>query len=185
MPPNDLGGVAGNRKLGQMADNADVQASEQTKPRGVLSLVMWLLVAVVSIGSGAATPLFVKPLLDDSAASKRSEVVDSAKPPTFIEFGEVVVNLNESNLNRYLRVKISLLADSSHQSEINKLIEQNAAILRSWLLSYLADKGMNDIRGAPGQNRLRREILNHFNSVLYPNGNQRIRNILFEEFNIQ
>ena len=44
---------------------------------------------------------------------------------------------------------------------------------------------MDDVRGAAGQNRLRREIQNEFNANLYPDGDDRILDILFEEFSIQ
>jgi flagellar basal body-associated protein FliL len=44
---------------------------------------------------------------------------------------------------------------------------------------------MEDLRGAAGQNRLRREIQDHFNTVLFEDGYDRIREVLFEEFNVQ
>jgi len=112
-------------------------------------------------------------------------LVANDEPPVFIEFEEVVVNLNEPRLNRYLRLKLSLMVDQSQKAVVEKKVEKNQTNLKSWLLSFLADKTTDDIRGGTGQNRLRSEIKNHFNSVLFPNGHQYIRSILFEEFNIQ
>ncbi len=173
--------------MGQMAENAEVQAGQEEgkhASRG-MSIATWVFVAVISIGGGFATPFLINGFSNQTSAEKNSPDVADDEPPTFIEFGEVVVNLNESRLNRYLRLNISLLVDESQKAEIESLIEQKKTILKSWLLSYLADKGMEDIRGATGQNRLRREIQNHFNSVLFADGYQRIRNVLFLEFNIQ
>ena len=105
--------------------------------------------------------------------------------PAFVPFGETVVNLDEGRLNRYLRVSITMQVDQDQADEITKDVEKHRAILKSWLLSYLSDKGMDEIRGAAGQNRLRREIQDHFNSVLSSDTPDRVHDILFEEFNIQ
>ena len=80
---------------------------------------------------------------------------------------------------------ISFLVDQELREEVTKLLDENKPILKSWLLSHLADKEMEDIRGATGQNQLRREIREHFNSLLYPGGENKINTILFREFNIQ
>ena len=168
-----------------MAEQVDeVQNEESTKRKG-LSPVIWGLVALLAIGCGFATPLLINQLSPAAAEADQPAPPDPNEVPAFIEFDEVVVNLNENRLNRYLRLKFSLLVDESKKADITKAVESNRSILKSWLISYLADKGMDDIRGATGQNRLRREIQNHFNSVLFPDGVHRVRNILFEEFNIQ
>jgi flagellar basal body-associated protein FliL len=44
---------------------------------------------------------------------------------------------------------------------------------------------MEDIRGAAGQNRLRREIHDQFNLVMFPDTEGEIKDVLFEEFNVQ
>ena len=168
-----------------MTDNAETQATDDAA-RGKGSLVLWLMIAVVAIGGGFATPFLVDHF--QAGANESTETTPSSQPdepPSLVEFGEVVVNLNESRLNRYLRLNISLLVDQSDNDAVTKSVEDNQPILKSWLLSYLADKGMDDIRGATGQNRLRREIQNHFNSVMFPGSPPKIRNVLFQEFNIQ
>ncbi|MGI9519875.1 MAG: flagellar basal body-associated FliL family protein [Pirellulaceae bacterium] len=169
-----------------MTDNAETQATEEKSGGGIISLVLWVFVAVAAIGGGFATPYLVDSFqspadTSESTASSR----DNAEPPALVEFGEVVVNLNESRLNRYLRLNISLLVNQSEQLAVQKSVEENQPILKSWLLSYLADKRMDDIRGATGQNRLRREIQSQFNSVMFPGDEPRINNVLFQDFNIQ
>lgn len=169
-----------------MAENVESQEQEQPEQaKGGNSLVIWILLAVVSIGGGFAAPIVVSSLNASQSGDASDTEDDSSEPPALIEFGEVTVNLNESKLNRYLRLKISLLVSQAKKSEIEGLLEKNQAILKSWLLGYLADKAMEDIRGATGQNRLRREIQAHFNSVLFPNKSPLIRDVLFQEFNIQ
>ena len=167
-----------------MANEAPPEEAEEKKSGKLVPLLMWVVVALGSIGGGFATPYLVEKL--DSGEEKESaEVEDPGLPAALIEFGEVTVNLNEARLNRYLRVNISLLIDKSATDELTLLLEENTVVLKSWLLSFLSEQGMADIRGATGQNRLRREILEHFNSVLFTNGPPRIRNVLFQEFNVQ
>ena len=164
-----------------MTTNED-NLTEESKPRSVVSLALWALVAIAAVGAGFATPYVTDKL---QATPSESESQSSVEPPALIEFGEVTVNLNESRLNRYLRLEISFLVDQKLKEEVTKLLDENKPILKSWLLSHLADKAMEDIRGAAGQNQLRREIRQHFNSFLFPGRETKINTVLFREFNIQ
>jgi flagellar basal body-associated protein FliL len=142
------------------------------------------LLIAISVGGGVATPWVVDQVragADDSEAL--ASLTDDT--PALVEFGEVTVNLNESRLNRYLRLKILLLVGDSSKTEVTRSMAEHQAVLKSWLLGYLADKSMEDIRGRTGQNRLKREIQMQFNSVMFPGGAPLIRNILFAEFNVQ
>ena len=62
---------------------------------------------------------------------------------------------------------------------------QKKAIMKHWLISHLSDKSLKDVSGAAGVNRLRREVLEHFNDLMYPDGSEKIKDILFEEFVVQ
>jgi flagellar basal body-associated protein FliL len=73
----------------------------------------------------------------------------------------------------------------SVEEDFKKRVEAKRILLRNWLLSKISDLDLEDIRGAAGQNRLRREIRDHFNSVLCPDGYDQIYDVLFEEFNVQ
>jgi len=109
----------------------------------------------------------------------------------FLPFGEpgkdqsVVVNLDEGRMSRYLRIAISLQIPKSQEEKFKKQIETKKIVLRNWLLSKISDLDLDDIRGAAGQNRLRREIREQFNAVLCPDGYDQIYDVLFEEFNVQ
>ena len=167
----------------QTENSADVK---QSSGGGIVAMLMWAAVIFVAVGAGFATPILIDRFSENSDSdSPAQEATAPEAPPALIEFGEVVVNLNETRLNRYLRLNISLLVDQEHEQLVTESLEKNKPLLKSWMLSYVADKGMDDIRGATGQNQLRREIQNHFNSVMFPDGIQRVKNVLFQEFNIQ
>ena len=82
-------------------------------------------------------------------------------------------------------MKLTLQVEQRHEESIRKLIETHGAILKNWLIGHLSDKDTAEIRGAAGLNMLRREIQDQFNIVLCPDGHDRVRDVLFEEFNIQ
>ena len=103
----------------------------------------------------------------------------------FVNFGDIVVNLDEGKLNRYLRLKIMLQVRTKDEAQVTSAIETQRVVLKNWLLSFLSDKELADIRGAAGQGMLRREIQEYFNTTLFPDGKDRIYDVLFDEFNIQ
>ena len=163
---------------------AETEAQEAETKQGFLKgLIVTIVVGVVSGGIGFSVPVLFPALIGHESNASEPVTLE----PKFIPFGEVIVNLNEGRMNRYLRLHITLQIDGDKQKEkeLTDALAVNKSILHNWLLGYLADMQMDDIRGAAGQNRLRREIHDHFNWVLYPDGNGEIADVLFEEFNVQ
>lgn len=136
-----------------------------------------------SAGSGKAS----------AKKSKKSNMFSLPKEEetVFLPFADpdkdqgIVVNLDEGRMSRYLRVAITLQIPKSVEEDFKKRVDAKRILLRNWLLSKISDLDLEDIRGAAGQNRLRREIRDHFNSVLCPDGYDQIYDVLFEEFNVQ
>ena len=116
------------------------------------------------------------------AAPKVIVPPDTAK---FVEFGRIVVNLNEPLLTKFLSLDISVQTQERFREDVTMSIEANKKILNTWLTSHLADKTIEDIRGKVGVNRLRREIQDNFNRLLFKDGRERVQDILFEEYHVQ
>ncbi|MBL8816045.1 MAG: flagellar basal body-associated FliL family protein [Planctomyces sp.] len=176
-----------------MSDPPKTEEGEKGKKKkgGVLP---WIIVGVVSAGAGGAVP-FLLPAhaepVEDVKVEKPVFELPEEEETVFLPFSDpekdpsIVINLNEGRLTRYLRISFSLQIPKSQELEFPKLLEAKKAQLRNWLLSEISDKDIEEIRGAAGQNRIRREIREHFNSVLFPDGNDQIYDVLFEEFNVQ
>ena len=153
----------------------------------------WIVTAVLAGGLGVAVPYILPASFQPGGghAADSSHIAETPPSPaaepkmTTIDFGEVIVNLDEGRLNRYLDVEITLEVSEKEHDEINTNITTSKAVLTNWLLSYLSDQDMEDVRGAIGQNRLRREIRDQFNTVLFPDGYDRIENVYFTKFAIQ
>ena len=109
----------------------------------------------------------------------------SVDGPSFVPFGRTVVNLNDPTLTRFLSLEVTMQANGDDEEAVKSALAARKPILQTWLTSHLADKTLDDIRGKVGVNRLRREIQDNFNALLFTDGRERIQDILFEEFHVQ
>lgn len=152
-------------------------------PKSKSGIIACLVSSLVGGGVGFATPKFL-PHAPETVVAAPVETPEM-REPVYLSFGEVIVNLDEGRLNRYLRMKLTLQVERRHEESTRKLMETQTAILKNWLIGHLSDKDTAEIRGAAGLSMLRREIQDQFNLVLCPDGHDRVRDVLFEEFNIQ
>ncbi len=163
--------------------------AEQVAPpkKGMKGMLVIVGVGVAAAAAGFALPRFLPGSLAGMGKAN-AEHEEKAQPGLklgFVPFDQVVVNVNEQRLSRFLRIKLIVVVDAADEKPIGELVVKNKAILKNWLISHLSDKGMQDVTGAVGINRARREIQDQFNYLLFPDGSEKIRDILFEEFNVQ
>jgi len=168
-----------------MADENPENETEEAPKKG--GLLPWIAIGLGCAVAGAAVPFLmsgekkeVEPAIPES-----SYIPAPHEETIFVPMEKVVVNLDEGRLTRYLSIAVTLEVAKSKEEEVNKRLELRKAALKNWLFNTIADKNLDDIRGAAGQNRLRREIRDHFNSVLFPEGFDQIYDVLFDEFNVQ
>jgi flagellar FliL protein len=160
------------------------------KKGGFKKLIVFGVVGLVVTGAGAAVPLLL-PAKEASPASGKGHGGDGEghrtgqEKPAFVPFGDVVVNLAEERLTRYLRVKLVLVVDRTEEKEMTEEVAKNKAILKNWLIGYLSDKSLKEVNGAANVNRLRREIQEQFNSLMGVGRLDRVHDVLFEEFVVQ
>ncbi len=160
-----------------MSEPAAADASAPKKSKKLIFIV----VGLVCVAGGAAVPL----LLNGAAFGKGKSEKKVEKKTAIVPFGEVVVNLTEDRMNRYLRLKLAVLADADAEKEVtDKLTKQKAAV-KSRLIGYLAGKTLKDVSGTVGVNRLQRETLEKIDDVIYPDGDSKVRDVLFEEYVVQ
>jgi flagellar basal body-associated protein FliL len=161
--------------------NSGPAPAAPVRSRGRLKkLIPLIVVGICSLGAGILVPRYLV-----GAHKSASESPKAAAKQAFMPFGEVVVNLSEERLTRYLRVKLVLLIDGNHEQEVTEKITKSKAILKSWLIGYLRDKSLKEVSGTAGVNRLRREIHEEFNVLLGGSESDVIQDVLFEEFVIQ
>lgn len=149
-----------------------------TKPKGKKKL---LIIAVVAILAGATAPLYLGSLLGKG----KPETKKTPKKLVSVPFGDATVNLSDERLNRYLRVKINLLVTAEKEKEVIDHVTKNKAVMKSWLIGYLAGKTVKDVAGTAGVKRIQREIMERFEEILYPEGESHLHEVLFEDYVIQ
>lgn len=169
-------------------DDADQESTDETAAKKGPGAVVWLLLLLVAGAGGFAIPF----LMPESAPAEAVKEPDpgafemlNAEDTIALPFGEITVNLDEGRMNRYLRLKLAVLVPKEEELIVTEAIEAKNAVLKNWLLSHLADKTMDEIRGKAGLNMLRREIRRQFNDTLFTDRRDRVYDVLFEEFNVQ
>lgn len=158
-------------------------AAPAKKKGGKLILVV---VCLLFIGAGAAFPMVVDvPALMGKGKHGEKEKKPADTKTAIVPFGEVVVNLSEERNARYLKIKIAVTVEADAEKEMTDLLKKYQPALKSKVIGHLAGKSLKDVSGSVGFNRTQRELLEKFEDVLFPDGNSRIRAVLFEEYVIQ
>ncbi|MDR1922296.1 MAG: flagellar basal body-associated FliL family protein [Candidatus Adiutrix sp.] len=104
---------------------------------------------------------------------------EEALGPQNIEFKPFVVNLNDGSGRRFLKMTMSLEAETPElANEINTKMPQ----FRDTILLLLSSLSYDDIATLDGKMRLRNQMLNRINIQLTSG---KIRNIYFSEFVVQ
>ena len=104
-----------------------------------------------------------------------------AKPATFVDLPEVLVNLSNAGTDRtqYLKVKIVLeLPDAKLVGEIQPLMPR----VMDAFQTYLRELRPTDLDGSAGLYRLKEELTRRVNAAVAPN---RITAVLFKEIVVQ
>jgi flagellar protein FliL len=159
------------------AEEPDAEADGAAKPKKKLPLKMIVMAAagVVVLGGGLGAYLF----LGRSGNETPKEAV--AKPATFVDLPDVLVNLSTTGSDRtqYLKVKIVLeLPDAGLVSQIQPLMPR----VMDAFQTYLRELRPTDLDGSAGLYRLKEELTRRVNVVVAPN---HVTAVLFKEIVVQ
>ena len=101
-----------------------------------------------------------------------------------IPFGNenIVVNLRHASGGRFIRVKLLLVVDATEEKTITELVAKQKPFMKTWLIGYLADQSVEEVLRTTGINRIRREIRDQFNALLFPDGSEKVLDVLFDDF---
>ena len=169
------------------ADENNAEESAKSTSGSMIKIVIWLVVAIISIGGGFAAPIVIAQLNDPAAETEPADVYvpDPEEESEYIDFQEVIVNLSEQQFSRYLKLNFSLEVPKSQKLEIEKKIEARKAVLLDRINAHFAEVKTEDLKGKFGQNRIRRTMHGYFNEILFDDGIERITDILFRGLHVQ
>ena len=154
------------------ADEADGAA----KPKGKLKLIIAAVGVLVILGGGAGWFFFLRHHGEQAHAE-----APPAKPPTFVEVPELMVNLagNPGERVQYLKVKLTLEVKEEKQAEA---IKPNLPRVTDIFQTYLRELRASDLNGSAGLFRLREELTRRVNAAVMPN---QVSAVLFKEIVVQ
>jgi flagellar FliL protein len=164
------------------ADEAEAEegedAAEVAKPKRKFSLKLIIIIgAAVALIGGGGTAGYL--MLGGHTEAKPATVV--AKPPTFFDLPEVLVNLTAPGGERtqYLKMKIVLeLPDGTMQPQIQTTLPR----VMDTFQTYLRELRPSDLDGSAGLYRLKEELTRRVNVAIAPS---RINAVLFKEIVVQ
>jgi flagellar basal body-associated protein FliL len=168
-----------------MSAPAAPAADAAVAPKKKGGKMMILIVGVVFAAAGAAKPMFVNVPAMFAGKPKGEKGKHPEGKGAIVPFGDVVVNLVDPRMQRYLRVKIAVLVDGEAEEEVTELVAKHKAAVKSKLIGHISSKEIKDVSGTVGIHRLQRELLERFEDVLFPEGHSQLREVLFEEYVIQ
>lgn len=157
-------------------EEGEQAVAKKTKLPPKKMMIIIAAVGLVVLGGGAAGAYL---LFGHSGSDKPKEV--AAKPATFVDLPDVLVNLSTSGAERtqYLKVKVVLeLPDAALVQQLQPLMPR----VMDAFQTYLRELRPTDLDGSAGLYRLKEELTRRVNAVVAPN---RITAVLFKEIVVQ
>lgn len=155
-------------------DDAPAAAPKKKLP---LKLIIIAAAGLLVLGGGgtAGYMFFFKGTDHDKAAMAK------AKPATFVDMPDVLVNLANSGTDRtqYLKIKIVLELPDAHLVDVIKPLMPR---VMDAFQTYLRELRPTDLDGSAGLYRLKEELTRRVNAAVAPN---HITAVLFKEIVVQ
>jgi flagellar basal body-associated protein FliL len=132
----------------------------------------------------------VKPAEQDNSKAFEellaNQNANGAAPWIYDAMEPVLANLDEPGVTRYVRVTVSLeISPEMDQEKGKAFLDQRMMLLRDWLTTYFAGLSLEDVRGSRNLNRIKRDVQDQFNELLFPGTKPFVRQVLFREFAVQ
>ncbi len=164
--------MADTEKTEAGADEADGAA----KPKGKLKLIIAAVGVLVILGGGASWFFLFR-----HKGEQAHVEAPPAKPPSFVEVPDLLVNLagNPGERVQYLKVKVTLEVKEEKQAEA---IKPNLPRVTDIFQTYLRELRASDLNGSAGLFRIKEELTRRVNAALSPN---EVNAVLFKEIVVQ
>ena len=161
---------------GEQAEGA-AEGEVASAPKGKLKLIIMIVGLLAVLGGGAATYfLFFRHGGEEAHAE-----APPAKPPSFVEVPDMMVNLVGAPGERVQYLKVKLVLEVKEEKQV-EAIKPSMPRVTDIFQSYLRELRPTDLNGSAGLFRLKEELTKRVNVALAPN---QINAVLFKEVVIQ
>ena len=176
------------------SDAAMTESSPPANP--VKSLLTFGIMLLVTVGLGAVGGHFVGELTasQPSEANAMEPSVPQASPDqagaphtqfASIDLERITVNANEPRLQRFIHATIAVTVRKEAFDHVSGVLTERRDEIKDWLITYLSGCSLEEVRGPRNLNRIRREMQDSLNDMLWPNRDPLIESVLLREFQVQ
>lgn len=161
------------------------EKNKKEKKGGVPIIVVILLLVIIILGGafGAYMLLFNKSSSKTANNTANTVTVDSTDQAT-LSLDETIINLADTDTQRYVKVKVSFGYDSTNSkltAEVTSTDADKKPIFADSVISILRNKKSTDLTGK-NLDSIKQEILNAVNPYLK---NGKFSNVYFDELVVQ
>jgi flagellar FliL protein len=157
---------------GAAADAAEAVPSK----KGKLKLIIAAAGFLVIIGGGVGAWMFMS---KGHGEDKHAEA--AAKPPSYVEVPEIMVNLMGQPGERVLYLKAKIVLEVKEEKQI-EAIKPSMPRVSDIFQTYMRELRAGDLNGSAGLFRLKEELTRRVNAAVAP---QQVSAVLFKEIVIQ
>ena len=171
-----------------MAEDEEAKSGEeQAEPKARSGMLMRLGMLVVVLGVGAGGGYAVNHFLHGAPPTPDQAQAEAPEDPgakefVYIDFESVTVTLNTPQKDRFIRTGITLAVRKKNEQALNEMLKKKKPVLNDKLITYMSSLTLDDVGDAKNLNKIRREILEAFNGILWPDEEPLIHHLLFKEF---
>ncbi|MEN6309371.1 MAG: flagellar basal body-associated FliL family protein [Anaerohalosphaeraceae bacterium] len=185
-----------------MADEKEKQPDKPNEQSAgkKMGLFVWLILGAVVLagatGGFALSQLLGSPAVvaedTEKTLAEQPEIFtpEAANPgqKTWIypNLEPIVANLDEPGVTRFVRVSV-MLEMSPQMDPVKGLefLDEKKVTLQDWMTTYFAGLTLEDVRGTRSLNRIKREIQDQVNQLLFGQEKPYVERVLFKEFAVQ
>ena len=176
------------------------KSTDETKPSKSGMFVYLILGAIVlgcAVGGFALAQLIAGPKTDAPPEPKKQVVIEAPKgqTPWQYDLPAVIGNLDEPGVTRYLRATITLVMSAEFSKKEGMIFiggEEGEGgnpgmkdLLVDFMSDYIAGLTLERVRGQKNRRRIKKEVTEGFNEVLFPGQKPFVTSVLFKEFAVQ
>jgi flagellar FliL protein len=156
----------------QEGEKAPAKPKKKLPPKLIIIAAAGLLVVA---GGGVGAYFFLGKSGHDKAAKTE------AKPATFVDLPDVLVNLANAGGDRTQYLKVKIVLELPNASEVQQIQPLMPRVMDAFQ-TYLRELRPTDLDGSAGLYRLKEELTRRVNLAVAPN---RITAVLFKEIVVQ
>jgi flagellar FliL protein len=143
-----------------------------------LPSMKWMMIGgaglLVLVGGGGGAYFFFK-------GHEHKEIPVAAKPATFVDLPDVLVNLSNTGADRTQYLKVKIVLEVPEQKVVAQITPVMPRVMDAFQ-TYLRELRPSDLEGSAGLYRLKEELTRRVNAAISPT---RINAVLFKEIVVQ